>query len=411
MASPKIDRLVASRGPAMVTHRGGYFFSKEDIVIDFPFNAKGIPSAAFGQLTKIRQGGMATTKFTPIGEFEHLGVLWPYASTLPGTSIFGDADYPLLIQPLDTTQKQLRFKAAGVSKMPDLNFTANDTLIGDVEFKMVGANGVAIDDPARLFVLEDNAIDPDALPYDPAKLIIQAYSNRWLSGGTWLPSYNAIAATGGASAYNADVAAVQAKLRTIAGGILDDVTVTGNYTDGFTVTDPDDDINAALFTAALTGMPGGAALKASQVSARVVLLQLFPWANFAAREGMKVAFNMTVEDDKSDAIGPYDSIFKELDVVVTGQPQGVDEATMLAAAMIQGAGSVPGTKLGVGAHDLDIVGDNVFFRLYAANQQKAGLVYGATNQRIPALEWVASRSIAMGGGLNPLFYIGAAAPA
>lgn len=409
MASPKIDRLIASRGPALVTHRGGYFFSKEDIVIDFPKDTKKMPSSAFGPLTEINLGVKATTKFAPIGEFEHLGVLWPYAATIPGASIFGDADYPLLIQPLDPDQKQLRFKAAGVSKMPDLNFTATDTLIGDVEFQMIGANNTPVDDPERLFVLEDNDIDPEALPYDPAALIIQAYSNRWLSGGTWLPSYNAVAATGGASAYNANAAAVQAKLRTIAA--LDDVTVAGTHTDGFTVTDPDDDIDAALFTALLANMPGGTELKATQVSARVVFLQLFPWANFAAREGVKVAFETTLEEDPSDAIGHYDTIFKELSVVATGQPQGVTEATMLAAAQLQGAGSVRGTRLGIGAHDLDIVGDGVYFRLYAANQRKVGLVYGATNQRVPALEWVASRSIGVGGVLNPLFYIGTAAPA
>jgi hypothetical protein len=391
----------------MVTHRGGFFFTREDLVVDFGIDTKPVPSAAFGDLTQVNQGVKATAKFRPIGEFEHLAVLWPYATTPIGRSIFGDADYPLLIQPLDDTQKQTRFKAAGLSKMPDLFFSATDTIIQDCEFQMVGANDVAIDDPARLFVIEDNEIDVGALPYDPDKLLVQAYQNRWLSAGTWHPAYDADDTTA-AIAFGADAAAVQTALRTIAA--LPAVTVTGNYTDGFTVTHTGA-LDPALFTAIFSGFPGGSSLKATAVSADVVLLRLFPWANFQSREGMKVTFGLTLTEDQSDAIGHYDTAFGGLTASVAGIPQGLTEADMLAAANVQGANAVRGRKLSTGAHDLDIFGDGVFFRLYAANIVKAGQVFGPTKQRIAETGWAASRSIGAGGVLNPLFYIGAAAPA
>ncbi|HWM26601.1 MAG TPA: hypothetical protein VNP98_17420 [Chthoniobacterales bacterium] len=403
-----IDRLVISRGPAMVTHRGGVFFSKEDIVVDLNHETKGMPSSAFGELTQVRQGVKATTKFRPVGEFEHLGVLFPYASTPIGASIFGDADYPLLIQPLDDAQAQTTFKAAALSKMPDLSFTATDTLLGDCEFQMIGANNTAPESAERLFAQAANAIDLEALPYDPTQLIVQAYAARWLSAGTWLPSYDGNAATGGGLASLADAATVQTKLRTIA--FIDDVTVTGNYYDGFVVTDPDNDIDATDFAAAFTDFPGGTALKATQVSARVVKLELTPWSNFETREGIKVAFGLTLTEDTGDAAGHYDTAFGGLTVTATGLPQGITEAQMLAAAVVQGTNSGRGRRLSTGAHDLDIVGDGVFFRLYAANLRKAGQIFGATKQRIPDLEWVTSRSIGAGGVLNPLFYIGTAAP-
>jgi len=393
----------------MVTHRGGVFFSKEDIVVELNHETKAMGSSAFGELTKVRQGVKATAKFRPVGEFEHLGVLYPYASTPFGRSIFGDADYPLLIQPLDPTQKQTRFKAAALSKMPDLFFSATDTLFGDCEFQMVGANNTAPEAAERLFVLEDNEIDVEALPYDPALLYVQAYASRWLSAGTYLPSYDGNAATGGALASLADAATVQTKLRTIA--FIDDVVVTGNYYDGFTVEDPDNDIDAADFSAAFTGFPGGSALKATQVSARVVKLELTPWSNFETREGIKVAFALTLTEDTGDAAGHYDTAFGGLTVTATGLPQGITEAQADLAALVQGTGSGRGRKLSAGAHDLDVVGDGVFFRLYAANLEKTGKVYSSGNQRIPELAWAASRSIGAGGVLNPLFYIGAAAPA
>jgi hypothetical protein len=53
----------------MVTHRGGSFFSREDIVVELNQEVKGIPSSAFGELTQIRQGVKASAKFRPIGEF------------------------------------------------------------------------------------------------------------------------------------------------------------------------------------------------------------------------------------------------------------------------------------------------------------------------------------------------------
>lgn len=396
----------------MVTYKNGYFFSKEDIVVDLSKDTKALPSSAFGELTEINLGVKASTKLTPVGEFEHLGVLWPYAGTYPGTSIFGAADEPLLIQPLDVSQKQVRFFAAGLSKMPDLNFTATDTLIGEVDFEMIGKNNVAVDDPARLFQFENNTINPAALPYDDTKLLVEAYNVSWLSGGTYTLTHGGN--TTAALAYNANAAAVAAALNGLASVIAEGgLTVTGDYLNGFTVTWTNNG-DRTVITGAVTAMPGGTFVRADVIQdgaaglPEIVRLSLYPFANFPTREGIKVAFSTTIEPDTSDAIGHYDSIFKGLKVTATGIPQGIADADALAAAAVQGSASVRGTRLGSGAHNLDISGAGVFFRLYAAGLRKAGLVYSSSKQRVPALEWVASRSIGAGGVLNPLFYIGTA---
>jgi hypothetical protein len=412
--SQQIDRLIVSRGPAMVTFNGGFFFSKDDIVVALNKTTKELTSSAFGPLTSINQGIAATTQFTPIGEFEHLAILWPYASYPVGKSIFGPADLPLLIQPLDLTQQQCRFKAAAISKMPDLNFTATDSLLGPVEFQMVGANNTPVDDPNLLFVLEANVLDLDTLPYDPNALIVQAYQNSWLSAGTYTLTYGAN--TTGAIAYNANAAAVATALNALASIIAaGGVTVTGDSIAGFVATFDTTGVRTDI-TGVVTGAPGGTVVRQDITTAgavgaaQVVSLRLFPWANFAARAGMKVAFALTLTEDTSDAIGHYDTIFSGLSVKASGTPQGVDEATALAAAAVQGPSAVRGTRLSAGAHNLDIFGEGVFFRLYGAGLSKAGQVYSSSLQRVPDLEWVASRSIGVGGVLNPLFFIGTAAP-
>lgn len=398
----------------MVTHRGGYFFTREDLVVDLAKETKGIPSAAFGELTQVNQGVKASAKFRPVGEFEHLGVLWPYANTPIGRSIFGDADYPLLIQPLDPTQKQTRFRAAGLSKMPDLTFTATDTLIGDCEFQMVGANLSAPDAADRLFVLENNTIDVNALPYSDADLIVQAYSVRWRSGGTRTLSYGGN--TTAPIAYDATAAAVDAAFSALASVVAaGGATVTGNHIDGYVITF-DANGDRTLLTGAAIGMPEGSSILATVTQQgtaglpETVKIQDAPWANFETREGMKVAFGLTLTEDTGDAIGHYDTVFGGLTVSATGLPQGISEAQADLAAAIQGANAVRGRRLSTGAHNLDIVGDGVFFRMYAANMRKTGKIYSATKQRIPEIEWAASRTVGAGGALNPLFYLGTAAP-
>jgi hypothetical protein len=314
MPAPQIDRLVVSRGPALVTFNGGYFLSKEDIVVDLSKESKEIPSSAFGKLWDINVARKCSTKMTPVGEFEHLDVLWPYGSTMPGTSIFGAADTPLLIQPLDVEQEQCEFFAAGISKMPDIVLAATETLLGEVEFQMIGENDTPVDDAASLFQFDTNVLDPDTIPFDDTKVLTQAYVMSWGSS---------------------------------------------------------------------------------------------PWDSFRTREGIKVAFNMQITEDKADGIGHYDSIFRSLAVSAKAMPAGVSQSDVLTAMEIQGANSVQGKR--ITGTDLIVTGDGLYFIMYGAGIKTGGLVFSAEKQRVPELEWLASRSV-VGGVINPLFYIGTAAP-
>lgn len=411
--SAQINRLTVSRGPALVVFAGGSFLSRESIVVELSKDTAEIPSDAFGKLTDVNLGIKAACKFRPVGEFEHLSVLWPYAATVPGTSIFGGADAPLVIKPLDTAQDMVTFHAAGVSQMPNLTFTAKDTLIGEVGFQMVGANNVAADDPNRLFTFATN--DLGAVPYDPAGLLIQAYEQRWLSAGTFTLSFGGD--TTSALDYDATANEVQTALNALPSIVaINDVTVTGSLEDGWTITFDSADGNVGAVTGAVAGMPGGSALGISVETpgstgvSEVVAVRLEPWARFNARDGATVNFDVQLTEDETDAIGHYDTIFSGLAVTVQAQPQGITQETVLAAARIQGAGAVRGTKFSSGAHDYRITGDGVHFLAYAAQLDGAGLNFSSKDQRIPQLTWRASRSVGAGGALNPLFYIGTAAP-
>ncbi|HEX5177107.1 MAG TPA: hypothetical protein VFV83_08765 [Chthoniobacteraceae bacterium] len=319
----------------------------------------------------------------------------------------------MLIQPLDTDQKQVTFHAAGISKMPDLQFTAGDTIIGEVGFKLIGKNNTAIDDSNRLFTSAANALA--AVPYDPDALLVQSYQNRWMSDGTFTLTFGADTTTAldfDESAAAVDVAFDLLASVTAAGG----ATVTGDLDAGWTITFDANGARGAI-TGAVTGMPGGTTVKVDVLQEgdagkpEIVRVRLFPWHNFAARSGVKVSFNTTITEDSSDAIGVYDAIFSGLSVTLSAEPQGLDWETVLLAAGVQGTASVPGRKISTGSHNFDVIGDGVFFRLYGANIDKSGLIYGATKQRVPELQWSGSRSVGAGGAINPLFFIGTEPPA
>lgn len=413
----KIDRLVVSRGPALCLLGDGFFFSRGDIVVDLKHDTADITSDAFGTLDEVQLGVKGTTKFQPIGEFEHLNVLWPYASLLPGKSIFGAEDTPLVIKPLDNTQQMVTFHAAAISKMPDLTFTAKDTLIGDLEIQMIGQNNTENDADNRLFTFADN--DIAELPYDPTKLIIQAYESRWFSAAQVTFTFGAN--TTAALPCDSSAAQVQTAFRALpsVAALGTPPTVTGSLEDGWTITYGNGDGNVGQATAALTNAPAGSTVTATTstagvtgVTAEVQLIKVTsPWLSFESKEGVKVAFNMTTTEDDSDAIGMYDNIFNGLTVTVTCTPQGIDLATVLSAARVQGAASIRGRKLSIGAQDFRVTGEGVYFIAYGAQLDGGGIVRSSKNQTVPELTWKTSRSIGAGGTLNPLFYIGTEAPA
>jgi hypothetical protein len=419
--SNKIDRLVVSRGPAVCYFAGGVFLSREDMVVELKHDTGSIDSDAFGKLTDMQLGVKASLKFRPIGEFEHLDVLWPHAATKKGQSIFGTEDSTLIIKPLDGTQKMVTFKAAGVSKMPDLNFTAKDTIIGDVEFKMVGANNTVITDAARLFVFADNDLDPEAIPYDPEKLLVQAYTNRWLEGMKFKLTFGANST--GWLAWDASAADIQTAYRALASvlALTTPPAITHTFAaDGeIVITYGVADGNVAQVSCTLSdNAPSGTTLTPSTTTAGVTdttaevqkVTLASPWQSFEAREGVKVSFEMQTTDDETDAIGHYDTIFNSLDCTLKAQPQGISLENVLAAARVQGPLSVRGRKLATGALGLDVIGEGVYFRLYGANLDGAGITRSSKNQAVPELTWKGSRVIGAGGTVSPLFHLGTVAP-
>lgn len=180
-----VNRFVITRGPAAIKFKGAVIFSAEPIVLEFEQSEGVVESDAYGPLFSFPLDAKPKLSLKPVGEIEHFDILYNfYASMIPGTSIFGDADTPLEICPLDTSSQKIVFHAAGIKGLPNLSFTGKGVLYdGNIEFAFVRKNNTLPQADDAFYYFADNDYDGTGLDVD--KILVQSYDVRWLSGGTY----------------------------------------------------------------------------------------------------------------------------------------------------------------------------------------------------------------------------------
>lgn len=176
-----ISRTAFVRGPAIVTFNGATFHSKGDIEFELAVETFPIETAIHGKVDDRVRDRVARVRFTPSGEWENLGVLWPYASTAIGASIFGGTDLPLVIQGADG--RKVTLSAAAVTKMPDIMLSTTRTLVGQVEFTGIGSDTIPWTTADSLVAEASNAFSDTS--FSPASIITQAYTAAWGASSPW----------------------------------------------------------------------------------------------------------------------------------------------------------------------------------------------------------------------------------
>jgi hypothetical protein len=175
---PTFSRTTIVRGPAKVTYNAATFYSKGGISLTMTTATFDKESDAYGNLGKSKTDFQVVVEFEPVGEIEELAVLFPYAATAIGTSVFGAVDKPLVITALDATYT---IRNAAITQMPSIRCTANNTAFGPVQFTGILELG---GDPS---VLADYyAVAAGAAlgaTFDPTKLVTAPYKAT-LGGST-----------------------------------------------------------------------------------------------------------------------------------------------------------------------------------------------------------------------------------
>lgn len=392
--STKVALIIG--GPALVQYRGATVYSKNDIVLDPTIEAFAVVVDRYQEVDQRVLNQPLKIRFTPAGEWEALGVLYPYAGmalgelitpvrtfgtvttgtdnvqilghglitgdvirasssgTLPaglssatayyiravdadnikfydtyahavaggGTGLIditdvGTGTHKLVVNnPLTITSfsgKQYTFFNAAVTKMPDINVSAVNTLLEEIEFEAFLQEGANWGDANSLFSLADVAVPVDTT-FDPANILTQPATIAW--GAT-------------------------------------------------------------------------------------------PWDSLPTKSGVKISFALELTAVETDTDGVLTRRLSGITVGATAQPLGINEADLMAKLLLQGSGAKRGRSLS--GSDLNISATSFYVRLYGAALMGGPQSFGTKTDRIGNLSWKATRTF-VSGVPNPLFFVGASAP-
>lgn len=181
---PSINRTSIISGPAKIVYDSQTFWSKGDVSLKVINDRFDIMTAHFGKVDERFSDRKIEVSFEPSGAFTAAAaaVLWPYASTAVGTSVFGAADKALEIFGRDG--RKITVHAAAITKMPTLHLGVNKTMIGDVTFTGLCKNNT---DPtaAAAYYTEAAVTYPGDTGFAVADILTKAYSSVWGAAAPW----------------------------------------------------------------------------------------------------------------------------------------------------------------------------------------------------------------------------------
>lgn len=384
-------------GPALVKYRGATFYSKGDIVLTPTKQTFPIEIDRFGKVDERVSDEELKVTFEPSGQWQNLGVLWPYPATLLGSLIAPESQ---AVTAIDTGTDALTVTAHG--------FTTEDDIL--VHMATGGTIPSGLSSSTRYYV---RAVDVDTLTLHPTAADATANTN----------TVNITDSGTGTLYVDRDYALV---IHTFAG------------------------VKLTLFNAAITGMPNillsttrtliGAvefeaflrngsewsdtaarwaieseALSDTSFDPANILTQPYtlawgsaPWDALQTKEGVEIAFNIGLDPVMTDSLGTVTRRLTSLEAVARAQPVGISESQLLTKLTLQGAGAARGTSLS--GDDLNVSGTGVYVRIYGAALRTGPQQFGSQSDRVGTLEWAATRTFTAGVP-DPLFYVGTAAPA
>ncbi len=153
-----ITRQSILRGPAIVQMSGQSIYTAGDIKVAIQPDAFQIPTALYGKVGERLSDIILRISFTPVGMWTTglLAVLFPRTAPVNGASIFGASDVPVVIHPVNGTEK-VTFTAGAVTKMPGLKLSPIETLFKEMEITLLIKNGSDRSAAEAILALADTA--------------------------------------------------------------------------------------------------------------------------------------------------------------------------------------------------------------------------------------------------------------
>jgi hypothetical protein len=181
---PSIARSSIISGPARISFGGQTFWSKGDVQFNVINDRFNIDTAHFGKVDERFSDRRIEIVFEPAGAFTAgvAAVLWPYASTVVGASIFGASDTACTINGRDG--RQIVVHAAAVTKMPAIRLGVTQTMIGSMTITGLVKNNTDPTNAAAYYT--ESAVDyPGDAGFAVSDILTKAYSAAWGASSPW----------------------------------------------------------------------------------------------------------------------------------------------------------------------------------------------------------------------------------
>ena len=175
---PGIIRNTIIQGPCQITFASQTFWSKGDVVLRPVFEYFDVATSTLGRVDQRLRNKSYQITFEPDGRVTAglLAVLWPYGATVPGTSLFGAADRPLVIFGRDGTKVTVH--NAALTQMPAMRLGAGVTLAGQCQFTGLLALSKAVTDAAGYLTVA-TATYPGDTSFASSEILTQPVVSSW----------------------------------------------------------------------------------------------------------------------------------------------------------------------------------------------------------------------------------------
>jgi hypothetical protein len=378
-------------GPCLVQFRGATFRSKGDVKLDLSLETFDVSTDLYGLVDKRVSGQPLKVSFTPEGRWADLTVLYPYASARLGSYVtpqhvvgtinatnntiaVTDTTLPAgtpasfgstATMPAGLTAATLYYLSADVAGVRTVHATSSAAIAGTspIDITSAGTGTISFVEQWPLVIHGNDGqrvtIHNAAVTKMPS---LNLKSTETLFGDCEIEGFvkNGVAWSTAASLYSID---------------------TATWSDsGFDAAD--------ILTQPYTLTWGSA-----------------PWAGISTKNGVSIDFALDLAAVEDDASGVITRRIQRVGATAKAQPMGPDLAALMTALMLQGSGATRGRSLG--GTNLDLAGDGVFVRLYAAALTGGPAQWATASDRIGDLTWTATR---LGGSSSPLFLLATAAP-
>lgn len=393
MSGQSVTKIIG--GPALVTFRGASFFSKGDIALELTRETFPIETDAFRQVDERVRRQPISVSFTPVGEWENLSVLYAYAGVNLG-------DY---VTPT---------RAIGVIVSNTATCYNHHLLDGDAVY--VTNSGGALPSglsAATLYYVHGASSDAITFHTNRADAILGT-NVMTISGGTGtnrlvVNNPLTIQTFGGKllTFPNAAVTRMPGIIGSATQTLLEEVQFEAYLKDGAQPSD-----TGSYYSITDNPYAGDSTFDPASILTQPITLAwgaVSPWDNFGTKNGVRIAFDLTLEDVDIDGLGTLTKRIGGLMVTARAQPVGISEEDLMTKMGIQGVGAAIGKSLGSGSDDLVLTATGFYAKLTAAALRGGPQAFSSRNDRIGELTWVATRTFT-NGLANPLFVVGTSTP-